>query len=450
MPILSVPGIGSGLDIEGIINSLMAVEQIPLQRLQFKAGDYLAQISAYGQLRSAMASFQDSAAALKSFDDFDAFSAKSGDDSIFTVTADNDVALGSYDILVDSLAKSQKQGSTSFVDTGSTTIGNAGDQMTMTIGTEAFTIDIGGKTLSEIQTAINEATGNVGVTAGIIQENDSSFHLVLSSDNTGTTNAMTLSFADSLGAVITDPLGFTEIQPAADAQITIDNAYTITRSSNTISDAIQGVTIDLLNASPDAVSLDITRDAGAISSSVQKFVGAYNELLSSLNSLKQGNLSGDGTLRLVESQLRSVLGSSASLTGAYSYASQVGITFERDGTLSFDSAELADALENDLTAVADLFANDDQGLAFRLDSMLEGMLGDDGLIDAREDGLNARVDNNNDQMEAMQRRLEMVEARYRSQFTALDSLLGQLQATSSYVTAQLSSLENLLPGNSNK
>ncbi|MEN8166468.1 MAG: flagellar filament capping protein FliD, partial [Pseudomonadota bacterium] len=84
------------------------------------------------------------------------------------------------------------------------------------------------------------------------------------------------------------------------------------------------------------------------------------------------------------------------------------------------------------------------------DSLLEGMLGDDGLIDAREDGLNASVDNNNDQMEAMQLRLGLVEARYRSQFAALDSLLGQLQATSSYVTAQLSSLENLLPGNSNK
>ncbi|MEN8166072.1 MAG: flagellar filament capping protein FliD, partial [Pseudomonadota bacterium] len=383
MPTISAPGIGSGLDINGIVDQLMAVEQIPLQRLQFKAGDYLAQISAYGQLRSAMATFQDAAAALKSFDDFDAFSANSGDDSIFTVTADNTAALGSYDILVASLAGSQKQGSASFVDAGTTTVGNAGDRMTITIGTEAFTVDIGGKTLSEIQTAINEATDNVGVTAGIIQESDTSFHLVLSSDNTGLANAMTLSFADSVGTAITDPLGFAEIQPAADAQITIDNAYTITRSSNTISDAIQGVTIDLLNTSPDEVSLDITRDAGAISSSVQKFVGSYNELLSSLNSLKQGNLSGDGTLRLVERQVRSVLGSSANLAGTYAYASEVGITFEKDGTLSFDSAELTDALENDLTSVADLFANDNQGLAFRLDSLLEGMLGDDGLIDAR-------------------------------------------------------------------
>ena len=77
MATLSAPGIGSGLDINGIIDSLMAVEQIPLQRLQVKAGDYLAQISAYGQLRSDMASFQDATAALASFDDFDAFSAQS-------------------------------------------------------------------------------------------------------------------------------------------------------------------------------------------------------------------------------------------------------------------------------------------------------------------------------------------------------------------------------------
>ena len=392
-----------------------------------------------------MASFQDATSALKSFDDFDAFSAQSGNSSVFTVTANNDVALGSYDILVNSLAASQKQGSLAFAEAD--TIGNAGDQMTIGIGDDEFTIEFGGKTLSEIQTAIKEATDNVGVSAGIIRESDSSLHLLLSSENTGTANTMTFSFADSGGTAIADPFGFTQIQAAADASITIDDSYTVTRSSNSISDAIQGVTIDLQSTSASNVSLNITRDSEEIITSVETFVESYNELLASMSKLKEGDLSGDGTLRLVETQVRSVLGSNASVTGAYSYASDVGISFQKDGTLTFNSKKLTNALQDDLTSVADLFANDDQGFAFRLDAKLKGMLENDGLIDAREEGLNASVDNNNKEIESMQHRLELVGARYRSQFSALDVLLGELQATSSYVTAQLSALENLMPGN---
>lgn len=449
MPILSVPGIGSGLDIDGIINSLMAVEQFPLQKLQLKQGDYLAQISAYGQLRSSMASFQDAVGKLKTFDDFSAVKASSSDTSAFTASATNEAVPGSYSITVDTLAQAHKLGSTSQTDADTTTYGNAGDQMTISTSAGAFTIEYGGKTLNEIQIAINEAAGNIGVSAGIIRENDSSFYLSLSSEKTGLDNAMTLSFTDSSGGTIADPLGFVQTREALDAQITIDNSYTVTSSENTIADAIQGVTIDLLSQSTGAAQLDVARDSSSISGSVQGFVEAYNDLRTSLNGLKSGALSGDSTLRLVENQIRSMLGSSAGAGGAFSYASQVGISFEKDGSLSFDSTELSDALAEDLTGVAELFANDDQGFAFRLDGLLESMLDADGLIDAREDGLNSSVDSTNDQMDNLSHRLGLVEARYRAQFTALDSLLGQLQATSSYVTAQLSSLENLLPGNNN-
>ncbi len=176
---------------------------------------------------------------------------------------------------------------------------------------------------------------------------------------------------------------------------------------------------------------------------------AYNDLRSSLRGLGQGDLARDATLRMVESQIRNLVGSSANVDGAYKYVSQVGISFTREGTLSFDSKELASALESDMTAVADLFANDDEGFAYRLDDLVGGMLSTSGLIDAREDGLNSRVDTTNSQIDSMQLRLERAEARYRSQFTSLDVLLGQLQSTSEYVTSQLSALENLMPGNRN-
>jgi len=444
MATISAAGIGSGLDIESIITSLMDVERIPLRSLQVKAGDLLTQVSAYGTLRSVLATFQDSASKLASTDSFNFFKATSGDEAAYSVTADNNAVSGSYSINVDSLAAAHKLGSTTAIATSSTLVGNAGDQMTITIGTGSFTVDIGARSLSSIQDLINEATGNVGVSAGIVQESDTSVHLVLTSENTGLDNQIAVSFSDSLNAPIADPLGMTQIQAAADALITIDNTYVISRSSNTISDAIEGVTFELQDVSASVSQMSISRDTSAVSSAVSSLVNSYNSLLSSFSELRNGDLSGDSTLRLIESKIRDLMGSKAGVDGVFKYASQVGITFEKDGTLSFDSTELTNALETDRAAVMDLFTNDSQGLAFRMDSLVEGMLSSSGLINAREDGINARVDNTNDQIDRMEYRLTQIQARYRAQYTALDTLLGQLQSTGDWLTGQLDSLNNLI------
>lgn len=450
MATISAAGIGSGLDIESIISSLMAAEQVPLQKLQVRAGDLLTQISAYGTLRSALATFQDSVSALSSTDDFNLFTATSGDGEAYTVTADNTAASGSYSVSVDALAAAHKLGSTTAIADADTLIGNAGDQMTITIGSNSFTLDIGGKSLSEIQGLINDASDNVGVSAGIVTESASSVHLVLTSDNSGLDNQISVAFTDSLDNPIADPLGMSEIQAAADAQITIDNTYVITGSSNTISGAIEGVTFELLGTTAAATQMSISRSNSDISSAVSSLVTSYNSLLSSIGDLRSDDsMKGDATLRLVETQVRSIMGGKVAVDGAYTYASQVGISFEKDGTLSFDSTELNSALESDLSAVVDLFANEDQGLAVRLDALVEGMLDTSGLIDAREEGLNASVDSTNARIDEMEYRLTLVESHYRAQFTALDTLMGQLQATSDWLTGQLSTLSNLLPGNRN-
>jgi flagellar hook-associated protein 2 len=446
MATISAAGIGSGLDIESIITSLMQVEQIPLQNLQVKAGDLLTQVSVYGTLRSALATFQDSVSTLTDIDSFTSFSATSGDEDAYTVSADNSASDGSYTVSVDNLATSHKKRSSALITDSNMPIGNVGDQMTMFIGGESFTVDSGGQGLESIKNMINEASDNIGVTATIVQESDSSVHLVLTSDNTGTANELTGIFTDAFGEPLVDPLGMTESQAAEDAQMTIDGVV-ITRSSNTISDAIEGVTFELLEESAAASQMTIAHDTGSVTSSVSDLVDAYNTLMSSISDLSNGDLSGDSTLRMIESRVRNMVGGKMGVDGAYTYASQAGINFERDGTLSYDSAELAAALENDRDAVLDLFTNEEEGLAVRLDSLIETMLESSGLIDAREDGLNARVDSTNDRIESMAYRLEMVEERHRAQFTALDTMLSQLQSTSSWLTSQLATLENLLPNN---
>jgi flagellar hook-associated protein 2 len=448
MATISAAGIGSGLDVESIITSLMQVEQIPLQNLQVKAADLLTQVSAYGTLRSSLATFQDSVSELTSTDSFNVFTATSGDEDAYTVSADETAVAGSYSISVDNLAVAHKQGSTTSIADSSTVIGNSGEQMTITIGTESFTVDFGGETLSSIQDMINQASDNVGVTAGIVTESDSSVHLVLTSDETGTDNAFSVAFTDSDGGAIADPLGMSDIQSAEDAQITVDGTYTITRSSNTITDVIDGVTFELLAESASASQMTVTRDDDSTSSSVSGLVDAYNTLMTSISDLSSGELSGDTTLRLIETQIRNIIGGKMGVEGEFTYASQVGISFEEDGVISFDGDELTSALESDRDAVIDFFTNEDEGLAVQLDSLIENMLQTSGLIDAREDGLNSRVDSTNDQIDRMEYRLEMVEERYRNQYTALDSLMTQLQSTSTWLTAQLETLQNLIPNSS--
>ncbi|WP_177420987.1 flagellar filament capping protein FliD [endosymbiont of Lamellibrachia barhami] len=443
MPTISAPGIGSGLDVNSIVDQLMSLEQIPIQNLQSKEAGFLTQISAYGALRGSLASFQSTVDKLNGFSGIGLFSASSADEAVFTVNADNDAAAGSYDIVVQALAESHKMGSASFADSDTTTIGNAGDTMTLAVGTQSFNVDIGGKTLSQIEQAINEATDNTGISAGIIQENSGSFYLTLTSDETGVENAMSVSFADSGNNPIADPLTMVQTRAAADAQLLVDNSYTITRSSNSISDAIQGVTLELLATSVDAVALNVDKDLGAVQTTVQSFVDAYNSLRDTLSTLGRGELSGDGTLRMMEQQISSVLGSKSDVDGTFKYASSIGISFQRDGSLQLDTAVLTEALESDFSSVTKLFSDDDQGLAFRLDVLVENLLDPDGLIDAREDGLDARVKNVQDQRESLEFRLAKTEARFRAQFAGLDTLMVRLSATSDFLTQQLQGLQDL-------
>ena len=450
MATITALGIGSGLDANSIVEQLMELEQQPLINLQQKEAGFLAELSAVGQLRSAASTFKDAADALKSASDFDVFAATSADTAIFTASADSSAGVGTFDIKVNSLAESQKQGSTSFLDSDTTTVGTSGDKVKITIGSDSFTVDIGAKTLDQISAAINEAADNVGVTASVIQEDATNFYLTLTSDDSGLANVMTLAFEDSGGSPIADPLTMAQTRAAADAEILVDNTYTVSRSSNTIDDAINGVTLTLLDTSASAVTLDVTHNSNVVNSAIQGLADAYNSLQSTLSDLGAGQLSGDSTIRTLQNQVRSVINTAPSgLTGNLSYLFDIGIEFEKDGTMSVDNSVLNDAVKTNLDSVAELFSDDDQGVAFRLSELLDNILDDDGLLDAKEDGLNTQIETTQDTAERFTLRLTLIEARYRAQYAALDTLMTSLQATSSFLDQQLEILSNLLPSNRN-
>jgi flagellar hook-associated protein 2 len=141
----------------------------------------------------------------------------------------------------------------------------------------------------------------------------------------------------------------------------------------------------------------------------------------------------------IKNQIRSVLNTApVGLTGSYDALSQVGIGTDADtGLLSFTSSDFEDALDTDFTSVAELFAHDDQGFAFRFEAMASDMLDTDGIVDSRQDGLNDRIDDLQEDQLDIERRLELKEVALRAQYSALDSLIGSLNTTSQFLMQQL-------------
>lgn len=434
---LTAAGVGSGLDIEGIISQLMELERRPIQALEDKKDDYEAELSAVGKLRSAVSSLESSLGDLKTLNAFEVYTATSENEDAFTATAGSAAAPGTFEIEVQNLAVAHKMGSVSFADTDTSTIGGAGDQITLTVGAESFTVDAGGLPLSGVRDAINNATDNIGVSASIINEDDANHYLVLTSNETGTANAISLSFTGSLG---TD-LGMTTISTAQDAQILVDGTYTITRASNTINDAIDGISLELKAVTAGPATLTIDRDVEAVTESVQSFVDAYNELRSTIDDLRNGDLQADSTLRSIESRLAGVLTTVPGVDlGSYKYLFEAGVQLQKDGTLSLDTADLQNAINTDFESLARLFAHDDQGYVFRLQSVVSDFLLPDGVIDNREEGISSRIERVDDRITNMEYRLEIIEGRLRRQYSALDAMMGQLIASSNFLNQQLASL----------
>ena len=441
---ISAPGVGSGLDVNSIVNQLMEIERQPLNRLESSKKDLQVQLSAFGQLNSALSTFQSALGDLKTVDAFEVYKAASSDEGALTATADSSAAPGSIDIQVVRLAEVHKMGSLAIADTDTTALGRAGDKMTFTVNGNAFTVDGGGMTLSQLADAVNDAPDNTGVSATIISENSGSNRLVLTSAETGNANAINLSATGRLGrdldlADINDPAQL-------DSELLVDGLYTVTRSGNTIDDAISGVTLNLIAETSTEVQLKVSRDTESVTESVQAFVDAFNELKTTIDSLSgEGNdLEADNTLRSIESQIQAVFNTPPSAAdGAFTYLSEIGVSFQRDGRLSLDSGALQNAIDIDFAGMAELFAGDDQGYLFRADALISNLVQADGLIDIRQDGLNSRIDRVDQRISDMEYRLGLREQRLLNQFNTLDTLMGQLQGTSAFLTQQLAALPKI-------
>lgn len=447
MATLSSPGIGSGLDVNGIISKLMTVEQRPLVALGTRQVEITTQISAYGALKSAVSNFRDAIDKLSDISKFKVYAATSADQNVLTATASPTAAKGTYTLQVNRIAENHRMAAaTTYANTDTALVGALGDTMTINVGGSAFVVDSGGKTLAQVRDAINNAANNTGVTASILKDNVG-YRLSLSANETGSAKALSVSYSaadpfslQTLNADRDASGGFTAAD--LDASVTLEGRYNITSSSNSLSETIQGVTLTLKKAGTTTVNVD--RDTAAVQTSVQNFAKSYSSLIQTIDKLRTTTLKADGaSLLTIEAQLRSVLNGTAS-AGSFNSIFELGVSTQKDGTLSVDSNVLTNAINSDFNGVANLFADKTNGLAVKLKELADSFLQTGGVIDGHTEGLNQQARDLANQKTALQTRLASIQDRYTKQFNALDQLLSQLNTTGTLLTQQLASLPGLV------
>ena len=383
---ISSPGIGSNLDVNSIVTQLMSIERQPLLALDTKEASFQAQLSAYGNLKGTLSAFQTSVAALNSVSRFQARTVTSSDLGVATATATSIASVGSFSLNVTQLAQShavvaagQASVSAAIGAGASTTISFqfgtiTGGTLTNGVYTGAtftqdgtqssgsVTISAENNSLAGIKDAINNA--NVGVTASIVGDGSATpYRLVLQSTSTGANVSMKVSVtgeAAIANLLSYDPAGtqnLTQTLAAQDAAFTV-NGLALTSRTNTVSTALQGVNLTL--AKVGTSTLTVARDTASIQTAVTAMVKAYNDVDTTLDQLasfnaetrQAGPLNGDFAVRSIQAQLRSVLGDSLGSGLSISNLSQLGISFQRDGSLALDTAKLQAAMAG--TAADDL------------------------------------------------------------------------------------------------
>ena len=446
---------GGTLDVQSLVSQLMAIERQPIDKLNTKVTSYQSKISSFGTLKGLASGFQTAVQGLKT--SLSGFSATASDTSVFSASAASTAAAGSYSVNVTTLAKANKLAAAGQLS-DTAPIGAGVSTVRFTVGTTDTDIAIAaGATLQDIRTAINAA--NVGVTATIVNAGGGTpYRLALSSNSTGLSNAINkITVLTGGDADINNLLAYnpTENAPApapvvpmaqtvaaANADFTI-NGIQIIKSSNTITDAIDGVTLTLSKEATPA-TLTVARDTSAIRTAAAGFVDAYNALTSQLKSRSAyGNattaapvLAGDGTVRIMLDQLRGIFLTGAS-GGTLTTLSQVGFSTQADGTLKLDSSKLTTAMSNDFADVTNLLSSA-TGYATRLDTWATSVVQIGGLIDARTTSLNASITEYNARISKLEVRMTFLQKQYTTTYSRLNSLLASMDNTSAYLTQQFS------------
>ena len=435
-------GIGTGVDLQGMLTSIITAERAPITALDTKITAANSKISVFGTLKSKLDTLNSAAETLQYPSRLSALTAESSDSSVLGSSAAFTATPGTYQAEVTQLAKAQKNVSNGY----STAITFGPGNLDFTVGgTDALSISFeAGMTLQAVSTRINEA--KIGVTATVINTSDGNQRMVLTSDKSGASNGFSLKASSSLPAssgVDLTTFDATKGNLAQDAKIILDTLE-ISSSTNTFASSVSGLTFTAVKEGTSTIT--VKNDESKISSAVQAFVDAYNAVTTTIKTNSAYNaatktaqaFSGEASVRSVQSVLsdtRTLIPPELS-SGIITKLSDLGISVQQTGLLTLDKTKLTAAIGSSASAVTSALSA--YGKSFS--EKIADMLGSGGVFTNRVSSLNSSVTRFKDNQAALEVRVALVEKRYRAQFTALDKLVSSMQSTSSYLTQQLSAL----------
>lgn len=440
MSTLTSLGVGSGLDVETIVSQLVAAERSnPERRIKASESKTNAQISAFGSVKSNLTALQDALKKLTGAGSSMGRAVTLAEGTPFTATANTLAPLGTFTLTVDRLATAHKLQTPAMpkdavIGHGTLTITTGtGDPLEVTVLPED-------NTLTGIASSINNAAGGSGITAAVVR-GDSGDVLVLTSSKTGTEGKLTITSSGGDGGLSTlNTTGgiLTETQAPVDALVTIDGVQR-SSSSNTLTDLVTGMSITLTKADPGKThSLSVTSDSKALKESLKAFITAYNDSLGQISKQSvaggvvagvqqtAGALSGDATTRALASALR------GQMTANYAELSKLGLKTGVDGKLTLDESKFDAFVATTPDAVGKLFG-EEAPLGKGLTEVVKNYIGVDGLLTAKNKALNEKLESLTDDMDDLDLRMAAIEANYRRQFAALDTLMGSMSSAQSFV-----------------
>ncbi len=439
-------GLASGMDTGSIISELMKIERMPLDRLEREKSYLNNRLDAFKEFDTKLDGLKDFFKNFDTSDELRSFSATAASEDYFTLSADSKAVAGSYQVEVQNLAQVQKDVGVGYADktAGDFTAG------TITINGTDITVDAN-DSLSEIATKINSAnTGEsaTGVSASIINDGSANgYRLVLTGKDAATTFSATVSGVSSGGTA----LSFANTQPAELATIVVDG-ITITNKNNTFTEAIPGLTLSVMKENDPGVSTSITVDTDnqGIKDKINEFITKYNDILSYIEDQSDADWGRDRGFQGVSRSLQNMLVTNTGVSGEFKYLVDIGIeTDQTTGKISIDDSKLDDLISENLTDLENLFVGEDgiDGISTLFYNYLEGATdSSNGILASKEKSTEIGIKSLDNNIQRMEMRLEKREEILNAQFAAMEQLVSGMNATSSYLSQQMTMLAGITPG----
>jgi flagellar hook-associated protein 2 len=444
---ISFAGLASGIDSGKIVDQLVAAARQPIRRLEQKQAVLDGRARRLGTLSSKLADLGKAAAALASPEKAAPVTATSSNESVFTVRGTGGGSPARYSVQVTSLATADRYYADAVAARNQTGLFGTGSLSIQVGSGTAVSVDVTGTdTLDSLASKIN-ASG-AGVTASILNTG-SGYRLQIGGSQTGAANALTLTeTGTTLG--LNNPGN--RVVTASDAVVQIDG-FAVTRSSNEISGAIPGVTLDLRKTSAVGTTetVEVARDQGSLVERLRSFVNAFNAVNATIDGESSApvgtptkaadSLNGDSTLRTIQGRLRTLVTSPMTgASGAYTSLGSIGIAVQRGGTLALDETKLSRALAADPDAVTNLLGASN-GILAKIDTETKAWSDPNtGLLDSRTDAIRAQQRTIDDQIAALERRLDAYDSQLRKQFATLETTMSSLQGQGAQLSAAMGRL----------